>query len=254
MVAVLTLPSRTTVNAFGRLVAPSDGRDFGYLMRAAVPQIVKAVGKPKPRTRPYNMGPILDQGDTPQCVGYACRAFLDAAPIMSKATEGPSATALYHLAQTLDEWPNENYNGTSTRGGMKALEQTGQIGSYVWAKSLDDAIAWMNGGHGVIIVGTNWYAEMSDVDSKGFMREPPNSLSTPIGGHEWVWNWYDAKRQGILMRQSWGPGFGWQVKGRPGLLSGSAYLRRELAEKLLREDGDAVGPVQIKLKRMAIAA
>lgn len=240
-----------SLNNFGRLVAPKDANDLGYRMLAAMPQIVEQVGKPKPRKRDYNDGPLLDQGQTPQCVGYSIRGFLDGAPIMSKANDGPSATVIYRTAQGMDEWPGTNYDGTSVRGGMKALQSFGQIKSYVWGQSVEEAIKWMNGGFGTIVVGTNWYAEMSDVDSNGFMREPASSMATPIGGHAWRWKWYDATKKAILMRNSWGHEFGFPKKGLP---SGYAWLRVPFAERLLREDGEIASPTQIKIVATSLAA
>ena len=238
------------VNVFGRLAAPKDARDFRFLMRSAMPQVAAAIGKPKPRVRAYNVGPMLDQGSTPQCVGYSTRSFLDAAPLMSKANVGPSATEIYKTAQSLDEWPGTNYDGTSVRAGMKALEAAKQISGYVWAQSIDEAINWMNGGYGTVVVGTNWYAEMSDVDNDQFMREPPPSMATPIGGHAWHVIWFDVKKKGFLMKQSWGNQFGWLTKA--GTLSGFAYVRKEFMERLLREDGEIGSPTQIKVKPVQI--
>lgn len=233
-----------SLNSFGRLVAPRDAGDLQFRMLMAMPQIHAAVGKPKPRKRAYSDGPLLDQGATPKCVGYSTRGFLDGAPIMSKPNEGPSPNEIYTAAQERDEWPGNNYDGTSVRGGMKALSDAGVITSYVWGQTLDEAIKWMNGGYGTIVVGTNWYAEMSDVDKDGFMREPAPSLVTPIGGHAWRWNWYDANRKGILMRNSWGHEFGFVKKGQP---SGYAYLRVEFAARLLAEDGEIAAATQVKI-------
>jgi hypothetical protein len=239
------------VNSFGRLVAPQDARDHQFRMLAAMPQIIEAVGKPKPRVRAYSDGPLLDQGQTPQCVGYSSRGFLDGAPIMSKPAEGPGATEIYNGAQANDEWPGTNYDGTSVRGAMKYLEKSGQISSYVWGQTVETAIKWMNGGFGTCLVGTDWFAEMSDVDSNGFMREPAPSMSTPIGGHAWRWIWYDAKKKGILMRNSWGHDFGY-VKG--GQMTGYAYLRVEFAVWLLRREGEIAAPTQVKIKPLKVAA
>jgi hypothetical protein len=241
----------SSINSFGRLVAPKDARDLNFRMVTARAQIIDEIGKPKPRKRAYQDGPLLDQGQTPQCVGYSTRGFLDGAPIMSKPNEGPSATTIYKMAQDNDEWPGNNYDGTSVRGAMKALQKAGQISSYVWGQTVEHAIAWMNDGYGTCLVGTNWYAEMSDVDSDGFMREPPTSLSTPIGGHAWRWIWYDPVKKGILMRNSWGHDFGFIKKGQP---SGYAYLRTQFAIRLLEEDGEIAAPTQVKITPVAVAA
>lgn len=239
----------SSVNSFGRLRAPADARDLSYTMLRAMPQLAAAAGKPQPRKFAYRDGPLLDQGDTPHCVGYSARGFLDGAPIMSKPTEGPSAPDIYKAAQLIDEWPGTDYDGTSVRAAMKYLETVGQIQSYVWAQTVDEAIRWMNGGYGTILVGTNWYAEMSHVDAKGFILEPPGSLSTPIGGHAWRWIWYDVKRGAILMRNSWGTDFG---ATRHGEGTGYAWVRRTFAERLLMEDGEIAAPTQVKVRAMAV--
>lgn len=237
-----------SVNSFGRLPAPPDARDLRFTMRAAMP-VIKAVAPPTPRKRAYRDGPLLDQGNYPHCVGYSARGFLDAAPLMTKG--GETATAIYHGAQKLDEWAGENYDGTSVRGAMKYLSERGHIKSYVWGQSIDEAIAWMNGGYGTCIVGTNWYTEMSEVDGNGFMREPAGSFAWPIGGHAWRVIWYDAKKKGVLMRNSWGTSFGWTTRVA-GQLSGYAYVRKEFLERLLREAGEIASPTEVKLTPSAL--
>lgn len=235
-----------SLNKFGRLAAPQDARDLRFTMRAAMPQ-VRAVAKPKPRKRAYADGPLLDQGNTPRCVGFSARGFLDGAPLMTKG--GPSAGDIYVGAQLLDEWPGENYDGTSVRAAMKYLCAQKEVSSYVWGQTVEAAIEWMNGGYGTCLVGTNWYAEMSDVDKDGFMREPAPSMSTPIGGHAWRWIWYDAKKKGILMRNSWGTDFGIL---KAGVGSGYAYVRLDFARRLLAEDGEVAAPTEVKVAAVKV--
>lgn len=165
---------------------------------------------------------------------------------MSGPSEGPTASDIYAGAQQNDEWPGVDYEGTSVRGAMKFLQLAGQITSYVWGQTIQDAIKWMNGGYGSIIVGTNWYAEMSNVDKDGFMLAPPPSLTTPIGGHAWRWNWFNIKKQAILMRNSWGHEFGFV--DQTGLPSGYAYLKVPLAQRLLFEDGEIAAATQVEVK------
>lgn len=241
-----------SVNQFGRIKAPPDARDLRYLLRGAMPQVAASAGKPKPRQRAYNAGPLLDQGPHPHCVGYAARAMLDGAPIMSKPTGDPTAIQIYRESQKRDEWSGENYEGTSVRASVKYLAEIGAISSYAWGQTVEQAIEWMNGGYGTCLVGTDWFVEMSDVDQNGFMREPATSMSTPIGGHAWWLIWYDAKRKGLLMRNSWGHDFGWPLRGQPGLLSGYAFVRVEFFRWLLARDGEIAAPTQVKLKPQAV--
>lgn len=232
-----------SINSFGRIVAPPDARDMQFLMRTARPQIA-AVAKPAPRKTAYHLGPVLDQGDTPMCVGFSTRSFIEAAPIMTKPTQGPSAQTIYRLAQQNDEWPGTRYDGTSVRGAMKALQAAKQITSYVWGQTVDDMAKWMTDGYGTCVLGTNWYAEMSDVDNAGVMREPAPSMTTPIGGHAWHVYWFDVKKNMFLMKNSWGFEFG-MIKNKK--MSGEAYVRKDFMARLLREEGEVAAPVQAKV-------
>lgn len=238
------------MNQFGRLVAPRDGRDFKFLARTAMPQIsIVTATAPKPRTRPYNLGQLLDQGMTPKCCAYSAEGFIEAAPIMTKH-DGLLPDMLYSLAQDNDEWPGNNYDGTSVRGTMKALSIMGHISAYAWALTVDEMTSWCNHGYGTCLIGSNWYAEMSNVDRNGFMIEPASSLATPIGGHAWHVIWYDAKKKAFLMRNSWGPFYG--ILDKHGAGTGLAYVRPEFMARLITEDGEVVCPTQVRLKAVVI--
>jgi hypothetical protein len=236
----------------GRLQAPFDGRDTLYRMRAAAPQIVDALGAPKPRKAPYKE-PVepLNQGNKPHCVAFSGKGFMLAAPTMRDP--GYDTTDVYRECQKIDEWPGEAYDGTSVRALMKILTAREWITSYVWGQTSAEAIAWMNGGFGTIIIGTNWYAEMDEVDDDGFIREP-GPLSTPVGGHAYRVNWLDMKipikkanRVGYLVPNSWGRL--WGMRKRDGTRTGRAYMRPELFDRLMREQGEIAAPVQaLKIK------
>lgn len=229
----------------GYLAPPPDGRNFRFLARAMMPQVA-AAKKLTPRKRPYNEGPRLDQGATPHCVGFSARGLLQAAPIMVLPGRGPDGHLLYHLAQEQDEWPGTNYDGSSVSGGCKAMQTLGYIENYAWFTSLDEIIAWTNGGYGTVIVGTNWYASMDNVDASGFIIAP-SGFATPIGGHAYRLNWWDVKKQGFLMINSWG--YGWGMNGPKGTQLGEAFMSRPLAEKLLfGEDGEVAAPTEVRLK------
>lgn len=224
---------------FGRLVSPPDARDLDYSMRGLTMAAVA-----KPRKSQYREGPMQDQGPTPHCVGYSTRGVLQAAPLMVKPAVGPSATALYKSAQVLDEWPGTNYDGSSVRGGMKALQAAGYISTYVWAdvrnpqQAINTLREFMNGGLGTVVVGSNWYLSMDNVDSKGFIV-PPSARAMPVGGHAYRLNWWDAKRQGFLVINSWGRFWGHQNKG-------VAWMSEALLLRLLFEEGEAAAPSEIK--------
>ena len=72
--------------------------------------------------------PVLDQGEEGACTGYGLatvchylqlrrKVVPDAAPV--------SPRMLYHLARRYDEWPGEDYEGSSARGAMKGWHKHG---------------------------------------------------------------------------------------------------------------------------------
>ncbi len=227
-------------HGLGRLHAP-DARDANFPMRSLLP------ARESERTYRYwnPSGWWGDQGNTPQCVAYAWTHWLEDGPV-GQSGQAPvvQPSVLYAEAQKADEWPGENYDGTSVRGAMKAVVEYGLVKSYVWGQTVDEVIAWILGGYGTVVVGTNWYAEMSEVDAKGIMREPADWMTWPIGGHAWRVIWFDKKTSLFTMKNSWGHNFGYVKAGEP---SGYAYVRMAFLERLLHEDGDCASPVQVKL-------
>jgi hypothetical protein len=88
---------------FGRLRSV-DFRDHAYAIRALEPPIPPPVGR-----KQWNEPPVMDQGQSSQCVAYSGTAWLAAGPVTNKQAATPWVTpdALYHLCQQNDEWPGE---------------------------------------------------------------------------------------------------------------------------------------------------
>lgn len=235
------------IGSFGRLPAPPDGRDNLFRMASAMRQLT-AAAPPKPRKARYREGPLLDQGSKPHCVAFSGAGFLYGAPIMTKP--GTVSTAnIYNLCQKADEWPGENYDGTSVRALMKVLQAQEHINSYVWGQTVDEMVAWILGGYGTVIVGTNWYAEMDNVDADDVVQMP-GSFAWPIGGHAYRIVWWDKKKDRALVRNSWGPL--WGILKRDGTRSGEAWLTREAVERLLHEEGEIAAATQVRVKAVIV--
>lgn len=232
------------IGGFGMLAAPKDGRDFAYSFPRAM-AAVNEVAKPKARTRPYNEGPQLDQGMKPHCVAFSGLGFMGAAPLMR--TENYETTTIYGECQRNDEWPGENYDGTSVRALMKVMSARGYISSYVWGQTTDEMIEWLVGGYGTIIVGTNWYESMDEVPADGVMRLP-GTMATPIGGHAYRVRWFDKKEKLFWIPNSWG--YRWGIPKRGGY-AGWAKMRVDDMARLIREYGEVASATQIKLARAA---
>lgn len=190
------------------------------------------------RRRIWNAGQVLDQGDTPQCVGYAGWGWLSGGPVVNQPKFSP--TDLYHWAQDEDEWPGSDYEGSSTLGLMKALQKKGYVGEYIWATDVETLVSWIL-TKGPVVVGTNWYMDMFTPDSQGFI-EPAGDMA---GGHEWRIigadrdrKCYDGTKGALRMVNSWGRS--WHENGR-------AWISFGDLDKLLKEDGEAVTATEIKL-------
>ncbi len=223
-----------SVHGLGRLVAPDD-RDRRFLARAVLfPNVA-----PKPRIRPYQLGPTLDQGETPQCVGYSCRDKLASAPITMKEGQGPDAPTIYAGAQRVDEWEGEDYEGTSVRGGFKFLTARGHLKSYVWLTMVSECEHFIRQGYGTIVLGTNWYAGMSNVDAQGFVR-PSGWIA---GGHAYHLFWMKPDVKEAWCKNSWGPRWGVRLNGRDGCFK----LTYDTLARLLREDGEAGAGLEVKV-------
>jgi hypothetical protein len=211
---------------FGRLVSP-DARDLRFPMRAMLPASVTIVSKF------YTTGPVLDQGDTPQCVGYSWRQFLSSEPTFT--LDGPSASQLYTEAQLNDEWPGEDYDGSSVRGGAKALTIDQRLKSYVWAANAADVRDFLI-TTGTVVMGTNWLQNMFTPDKNGVLK-----VSGPIaGGHAYLLCGYDAPTNRFQMINSWG------VWGQ----NGKAWIRFTDLDKLIRAQGEACAAVEQSIAPM----
>lgn len=186
-----------------------------------------------------------DQGVEGQCVGYAWTHELAARPHVV-STDYNMATQIYKEAQRLDIWPGEDYEGTSVLAGIKAVQALlpGLIGGYRWAFGLEDLVRVL-GYKGPAVLGVNWYSDMFDTDVDGFVH----ASGEVVGGHailargvKLVWNAgtgrtfadLDIFRSYILLRNSWGQGWG---------INGDAKISLNDMNNLLHQEGEVCIPV-----------
>lgn len=172
-----------------------------------------------------------NQYDTPHCVGYALAHWLEDGPVTH---EGPapivSPEMIYSEAQKIDEWPGEDYDGTSVRAGAKVLQNLGYIESYWFGTSIDELIDMVLYG-GPIVVGTNWYDSMFETGRLGHM----GISGDLVGGHAYVLNGVNLNTQKFRIKNSWGQEWGWH---------GFATISISDMSRLLREDGEAMLAVE----------
>lgn len=220
---------------FGRLAAP-DPRDWE--LRAYTPAAPLVTRLWAWFYRPLN------QGRESTCVGHGHKHDLISGPtIIGRPTSPPSPQALYDLAITLDEWPQNDQDtarafGTSVRAGYKARQQLGLVDAYAFAHDLDTALQWLC-HRGPLVIGVNWYWSMMTTDAEGWLRIAPNDRVA--GGHCVLLRGWSERRGAARLVNSWGA-FG---ALRPdGTRDGHAWIDGDTLARLLREDGDFASGVE----------
>lgn len=127
------------------------------------------------RSFTWNLKVWLNQGQEGACTGFSTTHDLAALPKVFKEANNLFAQLLYEAARRHDEWPGEDYEGSSLLGTMKALNQLKTpkgnlfIPRYEFAFQIFEA-ARVLGRKGPLIAGLDWMSEMFDTDENGFIH------------------------------------------------------------------------------------
>lgn len=200
-----------------------DERSRAFPLRGTVPN--------KPRSYTWNFrkyDPALDQMAEGACVGMAWANEAACFPAVVDGVSNELALRIYREAQKIDPWEGESYEGTSVLAGAKVAQSLGFFKEYRWCFGIADvllALAYSGG----CVFGLNWYADMTDTDSKGFIS-PTGSL---LGGHAIFGRGVNLRDGYVLLRNSWGE---WGLKG-------DCKIKLSDLDYLLRQDGEACVPV-----------
>jgi hypothetical protein len=207
---------------FGRLVE-FDKRSRNFPMRSLLRGLV-------PRSYTWRCSINLDQGSAPACVGFSITHEAAARPVEVQGLDGKVALSIYRRAQKLDEYPGEDYDGTSVLAGMKAAMEKKWYSEYRWAFGEPDLLLSV-GYKGPAVLGINWYSGMMDPDSKGIIR-PTGQVE---GGHAILCNGISVRSGLYRLHNSWGTGWG---------LGGDCFISRDDMSRLLSEEGECCIPVK----------
>lgn len=181
--------------------------------------------------------PILDQGREGACTGFGLASvvhYLLRTRHRVPATQDISPHMLYDLARRYDEWPGEDYDGSSCRGAMKGWHKHGVCELGLWRKShggtLSAAVASNAAQHplgayfrvnhrdlvamhaaitevGILYASCTVHSGWDAVGKDGRIRFADDSL----GGHAFAIVAYDER--GFWLQNSWGKGWGQQGCG-----------------------------------------
>ncbi|MEO5812331.1 MAG: C1 family peptidase [Rhodanobacter sp.] len=181
--------------------------------------------------------PILDQGSEGACTGFGLATVANYLLLRRRVVPDNlpvSPRMFYELARRYDEWPGENYSGSSARGAMKGWHKHGVCSEaafpYKPTKKSDplgltdartsDALgrplgAYFRVNHkdivamhsalaevGVLYVTCTVHAGWNDVGADGVITQS----STITGGHAFAIVAFD--NQGFWLQNSWGRSWG----------------------------------------------
>lgn len=191
----------------------------------------------RPRTVVWDhKAPVLDQGDLGSCTGNALAQCLNTTKFVRsrpqrRYLDESYARLLYAKATALDDIPGQwpaNDTGSSGLAVAKAGVALGYLARYEHAFGFDHfaaAIALQP-----VIVGTNWYDDMFDPDSRGWVH-PTGGMA---GGHEYLAIGINHRERYVRFINSWSDQ--WGVRG---------HFRMTFDDfaSLLSEDGDVTVPI-----------
>lgn len=191
-----------------------------------------------------------DQGQEGSCVGFGCSSMMSITNARQywlvnhvAQTHRYMPRWLYLEAQKVDEWPGENYEGTSVRAGCDILRTIGHrrtrlgvqyppsladgISANRWATTVDEVRAAIYADRAVAI-GINWYSNFDDpVTFNGELWIGRSGLGHVRGGHcLCIYRMSDGRKAFRLMN-SWGAAYP------------PVWLPYDVLQQLLDEAGEA---------------
>lgn len=179
--------------------------------------------------------PVLDQGSEGACTGFGLATVANYLLKRRKVHPDPTPVSprmLYHMARRYDEWPGEDYSGSSARGAMKGWHKHGICCEAEWptlARKQDprltqartaDALrrplgAYFRVNHKDIVAMHSAIAEVGVLYAtamvhRGWDNPAGNGViqysEATTGGHAFAIVAYD--RDGFWIQNSWGTSWG----------------------------------------------
>jgi hypothetical protein len=154
-----------------------------------------------PTPRRWVLADRINQGNAPKCVGASLGQELNSTPVVIPITQPGTMDNIYNLAQQLDEWPGNAYDGTSLLAGLKALKQFGYVTEYRWAASPEE-VALALSQLGPVILAGPWLSGMFQPDADGRVRVTGSAGNI---GHCYELGELADNLADVVIEQTWGP-------------------------------------------------
>lgn len=180
-----------------------------------------------PRSYVWRIDERLDQKSSSACVGFAFAAELAARPVEVPGVTNETGLKIYEEARKHDQFPGENYHGSSVLGGVKAVKHLWPTAfeSYRWCFSVDD-LALAVSYSGPTVIGVNFYRDMYNPDSSGYVK-PGGGL---VGGHAMLVRGINVTLRHFRVLNSWSERWG---------KNGECFISFDDMHRLLSERGEA---------------
>jgi hypothetical protein len=178
---------------------------------------------------------VLDQGQEGACTGFGLAAVINLLKYRRGEEVKVSPRMLYEMARKHDEWPGEDYSGSSCRGAIKGWKNMGVCSEEIWPYSANESSgltiakarearstilgayyrlrADLNNYHaalnetGAIYVSANVHSGWDSPRKKrGDSFATIKQSTEPAGGHAFAIVGYNEL--GFIVQNSWGPHWG----------------------------------------------
>lgn len=158
---------------------------------------------PLPTHVKFDIGPVLDQKQTPRCVAFMGRDWLTAGPV--KNTGRLSPATIYRECQGVDGIQGP-HDGTTVHALVQVETRRGYIkGPVAWTKTVDTIGLFMRGPIGQpVTLGIPWTQGMFTPDANGFIF-PTGPIE---GGHGLMTFEYDAINDVYSLMNHWSIAWG----------------------------------------------
>jgi len=229
------MASKKTTKATGRtLDARPDTLDFRD--RLYVPALIEVPTQVPLADWLAHEVPVLDQGTEGACTGFGLATVANYLLLRRRVVPDKvpvSARMFYELARRYDEWPGEDYSGSSARGAMKGWHKHGVCSDAEWPykerraaprgltdrRSADARLrplgAYFRVNHKDLIAMHAAIAEVGVLYATAMVHDGWDRVRADgtipqaakiTGGHAFAIVAYDAR--GLWIQNSWGTGWG----------------------------------------------